>query len=55
MPPSNDPKPSQPDSPETAEAWLAWARGHHHTEGCQCHGCIRARALLAEREFGEPS
>ncbi len=55
MAPSSDKPPAQPETPETAEAWLAWARSHHHAEGCQCHGCIRARALLAARAFEEGS
>lgn len=47
-------KPPPPHDPATAEAWLAWCaeidpltRNRNHAEGCQCHGCLRAREIEA--------
>ncbi len=36
-----------PLSTAQAEAWLAWARAHHHADGCSCRGCLGARRALA--------
>lgn len=55
MPLATEKPPAQPETPEMAEAWLAWARTHHHAEGCQCHGCIRARTLIAARDLEDRS
>ncbi len=53
--PQSQPPPPQPDSPETARAWLEWAYESSHQAGCLCHGCIRARDLLANHLTGTPA
>ncbi len=37
----------RPLSTAQAEAWLGWARAHHHADGCSCRGCIGARRALS--------
>ncbi len=47
--------PPLPRIAEEARAWLAWARSSSHQAGCMCHGCLRARELLAGKLLDAPA